>query len=122
MILYFIFSVIIPILIIRRLVRYAGQYRHFYENQGSSDWRRDYNYRTGPEYGYNPAPVSAYEVLGISTDATEDEVKTAYRKLAMRHHPDRVASLGQDIQKKAEAEFCKINEAYESIKKYKGFS
>ena len=122
MILYFIFSVIIPILIIRRLVRYAGQYRHFYENQGSSDWRRDYNYRTRPEYGYNPEPVSAYEVLGISTDATEDEVKTAYRKLAMKHHPDRVASQGQDAQKKAEMEFRKINEAYESIKKYRGFS
>ena len=122
MILYFIFSVIIPILIIRRLVRHAGQYRHFYENQGSSGWRRDYNYRTGPEYGYNPAPVSAYEVLGIPADATEDEVKTAYRKLAMRHHPDRVASQGQDAQKKAEMEFRKINEAYESIKKYRGFS
>ena len=122
MILYFIFSVIIPILIIRRLVRYAGQYRHFYENQSSSDWRRDYNYRTRPEYGYNPEPVSAYEVLGISTDATEDEVKTAYRKLAMMHHPDRVASQGQDAQKKAEMEFRKINEAYESIKKYRGFS
>ena len=69
-----------------------------------------------------PEPVSAYEVLGISTDATEDEVKTAYRKLAMRHHPDRVASQGQDAQKKAEMEFRKINEAYESIKKYRGFS
>lgn len=40
----------------------------------------------------------------------------------MRHHPDRVASQGQDAQKKAEMEFRKINEAYESIKKYRGFS
>ena len=122
MMINFLFSVIIPIFILRRLVRNAGQYKHFYENEGSSDWRRDYNYRTGPEYRYNPAPVSAYEVLGIPTDATEDEVKTAYRKLAMRHHPDRVASQGQDAQKKAETEFRKINEAYESIKKHRGFS
>lgn len=122
MILYFLFSVILPILIVRRLLQYSRHYRQFYENRNQNTWRRDYNYRTGPEYGYNPAPVSAYEVLGIPADATEDEVKTAYRKLAMRHHPDRVASQGQDAQKKAEMEFRKINEAYESIKKYRGFS
>ena len=120
MILYFLFSVILPILIVRRLLQYSRHYRQFYENRNQNTWSQDY--RRSPDYGYNAAPFSAYEVLGVPTNATEDEVKTAYRKLAMRHHPDRVASQGQDAQRKAEAEFRRINEAYESIKKHRGFS
>ena len=118
MILYFGISVILPILLLSRLLQYSKHYKWFDENRNT--WRQDY--RRSPDYVYKAAPYSAYEVLGVPTDATEEEVKTAYRKLAMRYHPDRVASLGQDIQKKAEAEFCKITDAYESIKKYKGFS
>ena len=45
---------------------------------------------------------SAYAVLEISPDATDDEVKSAYRRMAMKNHPDKVASLGPDVQKAAE--------------------
>ena len=63
---------------------------------------------------------SAYAVLEISPSATDDEVKSAYRRMAMKNHPDKVASLGPEVQKAAEEKFRKIQEAYEAIKKERG--
>ncbi len=51
-----------------------------------------------------------YEVLGISRDADENEIKKAYRKLAMKHHPDRNAG-----DTKAEEKFKEAKEAYEIL-------
>ena len=63
---------------------------------------------------------SAYAVLEISPSATDDEVKAAYRRMAMKNHPDKVATLGPEVQKAAEEKFRKIQEAYETIKKERG--
>lgn len=63
---------------------------------------------------------SAYKVLGVSPDATDDELKKAYRRLALEHHPDRVAKLGEDVRKAAEKKFQEINAAKERIWKARG--
>jgi len=63
---------------------------------------------------------SAYTVLGISPSATDDEVRTAYRKMAMKNHPDKVATLGPDVQKAAAEKFRQVQDAYETIKKERG--
>ncbi|MDO5443513.1 MAG: DnaJ domain-containing protein [Bacteroidia bacterium] len=105
-------------MILRRLFSRIGQHGSFYDNQYT--WREEN--RGTPDFGFRNVPYSAFEVLGVPINASEDDVKTAYRKLAMQHHPDRFAAEGQDAQKEAEVEFRKINEAYETIKKYKGFS
>lgn len=65
---------------------------------------------------------SAYAVLEISPSATDDEVKAAYRRMAMKNHPDKVATLGPEVQKAAAEKFRKIQEAYETIKKERGMS
>ena len=62
----------------------------------------------------------AYKVLGITKDATDDEVKAAYRKMALKHHPDRVATLGEDVKRAAEKKFQEINAAKERIYKARG--
>lgn len=63
---------------------------------------------------------AAYKVLGIEPTATDDEVKAAYRKMALKHHPDRVATLGDDVKKAAEKKFKEINDAKEKIYKARG--
>jgi DnaJ like chaperone protein len=65
---------------------------------------------------------AAYKVLEVEPSATDDEVKAAYRKLALKHHPDRVASLGEDIRKAAEEKFRQINEAKDRIYKSRGIN
>jgi DnaJ like chaperone protein len=64
---------------------------------------------------------SSYKVLEISPNATVEEIKKAYRNMALKHHPDKVSYLGEDIRKAAEVKFQKVNEAYERIKKERGF-
>ena len=63
---------------------------------------------------------SAYQVLEIEKSATDDEVKKAYKKMALKHHPDKVSALGADVQRAAEEKFKKISEAYDKIKKDRG--
>lgn len=58
----------------------------------------------------------AYKILGIAPQSTEDEIKKAYRSLVLKYHPDRVAELGEEVQKNAEARFRKVQEAYDKIK------
>ena len=57
----------------------------------------------------------AYKVLEISPDATDQEVRKAYRSLVLKHHPDKVATLGEDIRKAAEVKMQQINDAKERI-------
>ncbi len=68
-----------------------------------------------------PAPSGAYAVLGVGEAASNDEVKSAFRKLAARHHPDKVAHLGQKAMGRAAEKFYKIREAYDEIRAARGF-
>ncbi|MBO4645542.1 MAG: TerB family tellurite resistance protein [Bacteroidales bacterium] len=61
-----------------------------------------------------------YKILEISQDATDDEVKKAYRALAKKHHPDRVAHLGEEMRKAAEEKFARLSQAYDNIRKARG--
>ena len=65
---------------------------------------------------------SDYKVLGIEKSASDDEVKKAYRQMAIRYHPDKVAQMGEEYVKGANEKFQKIQEAYENIKKSRGMN
>ena len=64
-----------------------------------------------------PETDSSYKILEIDPSATNDEIKKAYRRMAMKYHPDKVSHLGDDFRKSADEKFNKVNEAYEKIKK-----
>lgn len=64
---------------------------------------------------------AAYRVLEVPADASEEQVKKAYKKLALKHHPDRVETLGPDVKKAAEEKFKAVVNAYETIKKERGW-
>ncbi|NQU54930.1 MAG: TerB family tellurite resistance protein [Bacteroidetes bacterium] len=64
-----------------------------------------------------PNTESDYKILEIERSATDDELKKAYRRMAMKFHPDKVSHLGEDFQNAAKEKFQKVNQAYESIKK-----
>ncbi|VBB46050.1 Heat shock protein DnaJ domain protein [uncultured Paludibacter sp.] len=62
----------------------------------------------------------AYDALEIKPDATNDEIKKAYRSMAMKYHPDKVQNLGEDVKRKATEKFRAVNEAYEYLKDIRG--
>ena len=63
---------------------------------------------------------AAYKILEAEPTATDDELKKAYRKMAVKYHPDKVHYLGEDVQNAANGKFQKVNEAWEIIKKQRG--
>lgn len=64
-----------------------------------------------------PETDSSYKILEIEKSCSNDEVKKAYRRMAMKYHPDKVSHLGDDFRKTADEKFKKVNEAYDKIKK-----
>jgi DnaJ like chaperone protein len=64
-----------------------------------------------------PETDSSYRILEIDRSSSNDEVKKAYRRMAMKYHPDKVSHLGEEFKKAADEKFRKVNEAYEKIKK-----
>jgi|TARA_B110000914_G_scaffold124887_1_gene109020 DnaJ like chaperone protein len=58
-----------------------------------------------------------YTILGITKDATDTEVKKAYRKMAVKYHPDKLIGVSDDIKKLAEEKFLVVKESYEQIMK-----
>jgi len=64
----------------------------------------------------------AFKVLEVPNTATESEVKKAYRKMAMKFHPDRLVDAGAEAQAAAKESFLNVQKAYEHICKQKGWN
>jgi DnaJ like chaperone protein len=84
--------------------RHSYQQNQSYQNQYSTPQRRD-------------ALADAYASLGMKSTDSNEEIKAAYRRLAIANHPDKVQHLGETARREAEKRFSKINEAYNRIKK-----
>ena len=91
--------------------------RHISFTLGISD--PDYN---SIEAMFVPKTDWAFDILEIQNQATNEEIKKSYRKMALKYHPDKVGYLGEDVQKAANEKFQKLNEAYQVICKERGIS
>ena len=71
---------------------------------------------------YQPRTDHAlYKILEVSPEASDEEIKSAYKRLARLYHPDKVAHLGPDLVKSAEDKFKQINDAYQQIRSIRQF-
>ena len=70
--------------------------------------------RVGPD-PRNEAEKDPYQILGVSRNASKQEIKSAFRKQAQRYHPDRVSHLGEEFQQLAKEKFQEIQKAYEIL-------
>ena len=61
-----------------------------------------------------------YAVLGLTSDASDEEVDRAYRRLIGQYHPDRVAGAAGELRRQAETRAREINRAYDRIKTLRG--
>lgn len=71
-----------------------------------------------PFHSDKPDP---YTVLEIGRGASNADIKKAYRRLALKFHPDKVRDMGEAYAKQAETRFLEVQEAYENLKKMRGF-
>lgn len=101
---------------LRLIAQYLGisqsDYTSIYERHAGSSYSSGYS-SGSRRSSYSKDP---YKVLGIDSSATDDEVKRAYRKMAMKYHPDRVAGMSEELQRNAAEQMKEINEAYDKIK------
>lgn len=70
------------------------------------------------EPGERPQAAAArdpYEVLGLPSTASPDEIKHAYRELANKYHPDKVSHLGEEFKRLADKRFKEIDTAYKAL-------
>lgn len=91
-------------------------YYYFYRkrNQAGGGFKEERSRRTQAEEP-PPSRRDAYEVLGIERNASSEEVKTAYRRLANQYHPDKVSHLGEEFRTLAEQKFKEIQRAYDEL-------
>jgi DnaJ like chaperone protein len=65
---------------------------------------------------------ASYKILEIEPTSSDEDVKKAYRRMAMKYHPDKVSHLGDDFRKVAQEKFRKVQNAYDQIKKERGLN
>ena len=85
-------------------------------------WIHEYDFLSiSAMFSKNKNVNNAYEILGVDKDSTDDEIKKAYRRIVKKYHPDKLKDVSQDVIKMAKAKFQSVKDAYDQIRKLRGF-
>ncbi|MGD2028342.1 MAG: DnaJ domain-containing protein [Desulfobacterales bacterium] len=92
---------------------YYQQRRQYFEQNKGANEKGSF----GADPGFNKAdtPKDPYMVLNVPRNASQEEIKKAYKQLANKYHPDKVLHLGDEFKKMAEERFKEIQEAYREL-------
>lgn len=90
--------------------RYLPQFRYTYQQKTTNSKKEETNYSQNQEFDEDP-----YTTLGVSRNATQEEIKKAYHELAAKYHPDKVNHLGDEFKELAHQKFIHIQKAYQQL-------
>ena len=118
----------------KRLLRNTQRFKNSFWQKSSmgNGFRQGQNGGRGQQYNYKysgnkenekkktaqgarESSSDPYVILNVSRNATEDEIKKAYKELLKKYHPDKVAFLGEDFQKIAHTKMVEIQRAYDTL-------
>ncbi|MFO7461091.1 MAG: DnaJ domain-containing protein [Desulfatiglandales bacterium] len=94
-------------------------YYFFYRRQNERGHKRAGEFGEGPRAKREEkrsGRSNPYNVLGVAQTATAEEIRTAYRRLAGKYHPDKVAHLGEEFRILAEQKFKEVQQAYQQLR------
>ena len=86
---------------------------------GSERMHQQSQQKTANDPGDAEAEKDPYRILKLQPGADQAEIRAAYRRLAARYHPDKVAHLGEDFQVLAEKKFKAIQAAYDMLRQHR---
>ena len=95
--------------------KYFQQHRQFTNDGRGSEYSRGRQTGQDDQFESDSAAGDPYQILGIERSATPEDVKQAYRQLANKYHPDKVAHLGDEFKRLAERRFKDIQRAYQEL-------
>jgi DnaJ like chaperone protein len=104
----------------RRAYSQSHSYQTYQKNEQRKEEKRTNENKQGSP-GDAKSEVFYYNVLGLKPESSIEEVKKSYKILMSQYHPDKVATLGIELQNLAKKKSQEINEAYTYIKKKRNF-
>lgn len=94
--------------------QYQQQYDYYQQKQNENRNQKGNGSRQ-QQAGTGSNAKDPYTILGVERNASPDEIKKAYRRLANTYHPDKVSHMGEEFQQLAEKKFKEIQEAYQQL-------